>query len=56
MLVKVNSINDEDKVINVTKLDIDDYAVLYIQENIDVNADTIVTAETMTFDELNKEK
>ena len=84
MLVKVNRINDEAKVINVTKLDIDDYgsvipleelelklplnedmaeilrnsqyAVLSVQGNLDENGSTIVTAETMTLDELNKEK
>lgn len=32
------------------------YAVLSLQENIEENGSTIVTAETMTLDELNKEK
>jgi hypothetical protein len=84
MLVKVNRINDEGKVISVTKLDIDDYgsvipleelelklplnedvaevlrnsqyAVLSVQGNMDEDGSTIITAETMTLDELNREK
>jgi hypothetical protein len=85
MLVKVNSIHDENKMINVTRLDIDDYgsvvpleelefqlppnnnsiietlknsqyAVLSIQEDFEQNGNIITSAETMTLDELNKEK
>jgi hypothetical protein len=85
MLVKVNTIHINDKVINVTKLDIDDYgslipleelelklppnddsiveilkdsqyAVLSVQGNIEENGSTIISAETMTLDELNREK
>jgi hypothetical protein len=85
MLVKINGINNNNKMINVTRLDIDDYgsvipieelellisptdnsvigilknsqyAVLSIQESHEKNGDTITSAETMTLDELNKEK
>lgn len=85
MLVKVNSIDNENKMINVTRLDIDDYgsvipleelelqlppnnnsvietlensryAVLLIQENLGQHSNIITSAETMTLDELNKEK
>jgi hypothetical protein len=84
MLVKVNTIHINDKVINVIKLDIDDYgavipleelelklpnddsiveilkdsqyAVLSVQGNLEENGSTIISAETMTLDELNKEK
>ena len=85
MLVKVNGINSNDKMINVTRLDIDDYgsvipleelklqlpsndnsvieilknsqyAVLSVQEGLEKNGNTITSAETMTRDELNKEK
>ena len=85
MLVKVNTVHINDKVINVTKLDIDDYgsvipldelelklppnddsiveilkdsqyAVLSVQGNLEENGSTIISAETMTLDELNKEK
>jgi hypothetical protein len=85
MLVKVNSIDNENKMINVTRLDIDDYgsvipleelelqlppnnnsvietlknsryAVLLIQEDLGQHSNIITSAETMTLDELNKEK
>lgn len=85
MLVKVNTIHINDKVINVTKLDIDDYgsvipleelelrlppnddsiveilkdsqyAVVSVQGNLEENGSTIISTETMTLDELNKEK
>ena len=85
MLVKVNTIHINDKVIDVIKLDIDDYgsvipleqlelklppnygsiveilkdspyAVLSMQGNLEENGSTIISAETMTLDELNKEK
>lgn len=85
MLVKINNIHNNDKVIKVTKLDIDDYgsvipieelelklpphddsiveilrnsqyAVLFVQGNIEENGSTIILAQTMTLDELNKEK
>jgi hypothetical protein len=85
MLVKVNSIDNENKMINVTRLDIDDYgsvipleelelqlppnnnsvietlknsryAVLSIQEDLGQHSNIITSAETMTLDELNKEK
>lgn len=84
MLVKVNGIHNSIKMINVTRLDIDDYgsviplddlelqlpndnsvieilknsqyAVLYLQENFDKNGNIITSAETMTLDELSKEK
>lgn len=85
MLVKVNSIDNENKMINVTRLDIDDYgsvipleelelqlppnnnsvietlkdsryAVLSIQEDLGQHSNIITFAETMTLDELNKEK
>ena len=85
MLVKVNSIDNENKMINVTRLDIDDYcsvipleelelqlppnnnsvietlkdsryAVLSIQEDLWQHSNIITFAETMTLDELNKEK
>jgi hypothetical protein len=85
MLVKVNSIHNENKMINVTRLDIDDYgsvipleelelqlppnnnsvteilkgsqyAVLTIQEDLGRHSNIITSAETMTLDELNKEK
>lgn len=85
MLVKVNTVHINDKVINVTKLDIDDYgsvipldelelklppnddsiveilkdsqyAVLSVQGNLEENGSTIISAETMTLDELNREK
>ena len=85
MLVKVNSIHNEDKMISVTRLDIDDYgsvvpikelelqlppnnnsvietlrnsqyAVITIREDLEKNSNIITSAETMTPDELNKEK
>lgn len=85
MLVKVNSIHNEDKMISVTRLDIDDYgsvvpikelelqlppnnnsvietlrnsqyAVITILEDLEKNSNIITSAETMTLDELNKEK
>lgn len=85
MLVKVNSIYNEDKMISVTRLDIDDYgsvvpikelelqlppnnnsvietlrnsqcAVITIREGLEKNSNIITSAETMTLDELNKEK
>ena len=85
MLVKVNSIHKEDKMISVTRLDIDDYgsvvpikelelqlppnnnsvietlrnsqyAVITIREDLEKNSNIITSAETMTLDELNKEK
>lgn len=85
MLVKVNSIDNENKMINVTRLDIDDYgsvipleelelqlppnnnsvietlknsryAVLSIQEDLGQHSNIVTSAETMTLDELNKEK
>jgi hypothetical protein len=85
MLVKINRIYDEDKMINVTRLDIDDYgsvvpleeaelqlphgnssvieilknskyAVLSIQEDSKKNSNIVTSAETMTLDELDKEK
>ena len=85
MLVKVNSIDNENKMINVTRLDIDDYgsvipleelelqlppnnnsvietlknsryAVLSIQEDLGQHSNIITSVETMTLDELNKEK
>jgi hypothetical protein len=85
LLVKINNIYNNDKVIRVTKLDIDDYgsvipveelelklpshddsiveilrnsqyAVLFVQGNIEENGSTIILAQTMTLDELNKEK
>jgi hypothetical protein len=85
MLVKVNSIHNEDKMISVTRLDIDDYgsvipleevelqlppnnnsvietlrnsqyAVITIREDLEKNSNIITSAETMTLDELNKEK
>jgi hypothetical protein len=85
MLVKVNSIDNENKMISVTRLDIDDYgsvipleelelqlppnnnsvietlensryAVLLMQENLGQHINIITSAETMTLDELNKEK
>jgi hypothetical protein len=85
MLVKVNSIYNEDKMISVTRLDIDDYgsvvpikelelqlppnnnavietlrnsqcAVITIREDLEKNSHIITSAETMTLDELNKEK
>jgi hypothetical protein len=84
MLVKVNSINYDNKIIDVTKLDIDDYgsvipledlefqlpskddsivkilknskyAAIYIKQNSEGNG-IITSADTMTLDELNKEK
>jgi hypothetical protein len=84
MLVKVNGINYDNKMINVTKLDIDDYgsvipledlefqlpskddsiikilknsqyAAISVQENSEGNG-IITSADTMTLDELNKEK
>ena len=84
LLVKISNIHDNDKVVKVTKLDIDDYgsvipveelhlklpmhddsivktlrnsqyAVLTVQGKGE-NGSTIITAETMTLDELNKEK
>ena len=85
MLVKVNGIHNNNKMINVTRLDIDDYgsvipleelefhlpsndnsvieilknsqyAVLSLQESLEKNGNIITSAETMTIDELNKEK
>lgn len=84
MLVKVNSINSNDKLVNVTKLDIDDYgsviplkelelklplneniaeilrnsqyAVLSVQGDLEESGNIIISADTMTLDELNKEK
>lgn len=85
MLVKVNSIHNEDKMISITRLDIDDYgsvvpikelelqlppnnnsvietlrnsqyAVITIREDLVKNSNIITSAETMTLDELNKEK
>ena len=85
MLVKVNRIYNEYKMINVTRLDIDDYgsvipleevelqlphdnssvieilknsqyAVLSIQEDSKKNSNIVTSAETMTLDELDKEK
>jgi hypothetical protein len=85
MLVKVNDIHNNNKMVNVTKLDIDDYgsvipleelelqlptndnsvieilknsqyAVLSIQESLEKNGSIIISAETMTLDELNEEK
>jgi hypothetical protein len=85
MLVKVNGIHNNNKIISVTRLDIDDYgsvipleelelqlptndnsvieiltnsqyAVLSIQESFEKNGNIITSAETMTLDELNKEK
>ena len=85
MLVKVNGIHNNNKIINVTRLDIDDYgsvipleelelqlptndnsvieilknsqyAVLSIQESFEKIGNIITSAETMTLDELNKEK
>jgi hypothetical protein len=85
MLVKINSIHNEDKMISVTRLDIDDYgsvvpikelelqlppnnnsvietlrnsqyAVITIREDLEKNSNIITSAETMTLDELNKEK
>ena len=85
MLVKVNGVHNNNKMISVTRLDIDDYgsvvpleelelqlpsndnsvieilknsqyAVLSIQEDFEKNGNNITSAETMTLDELNKEK
>jgi hypothetical protein len=85
MLVKVDGIHNNNKMISVTKLDIDDYgsvipleelelqlptndssvieilknsqyAILSIQEGLEENGSIITAAETMTVDELNKEK
>ncbi len=85
MLVKVNSIHNNNKMVNVTRLDIDDYgsvipleelelklpsndnsvieilknsqyAILSLQESLEKNGNIITSAETMTLDELNKEK
>ncbi len=85
MLVKVNGIYDDNKTINVTKLDIDDYgsvvplgelvlqlpsnsdstidtlrnsqyAVISIQGNLEANSSVIISADSMTLDELNNEK
>jgi hypothetical protein len=84
MLVKVDSIHNTEKFINITKLDIDDYgtmillvelefklslnddhnrdrknsqyAILSVQEDLEENDSTINSAETMTRDELNKER
>jgi hypothetical protein len=85
MLVKVNGIYDDNKTINVTKLDIDDYgsvvpleelvlqlpsnsdstidtlrnsqyAVISIQGNLEANSSIIISADSMTLDELNNEK
>jgi hypothetical protein len=85
MLVKVNGVHNNNKMISVTRLDIDDYgsvvpleelelqlpsndnsvieilknsqyAVLSIQEDFEKNGNIITSAETMTLDELNKEK
>ncbi|MGA6991262.1 MAG: hypothetical protein WBX81_12640 [Nitrososphaeraceae archaeon] len=84
MLVKVNGINYDNKMVNVTELDIDDYgsvipledlefqlpskddsiveilknsqyAAISVQENSEGNG-IITSADTMTLDELNKEK
>jgi hypothetical protein len=85
MLVKVNSIHNNNKMVKVTRLDIDDYgsvipleelelilpsndnsvieilknsqyAILSLQESLEKNGNIITSAETMTLDELNKEK
>lgn len=85
MLVKVNGIHKDNKIIDVTRLDIDDYgsvvpleelelqlpsndssvtetlknsqyAVLSVQEDFEKTGNIIISAETMTLDELNKEK
>jgi hypothetical protein len=85
MLVKVDGILNNNKMISVTRLDIDDYgsvipleelelqlptndnsvieilknsqyAILSIQEGLEENGSIITAAETMTVDELNKEK
>jgi hypothetical protein len=84
MQVKVDSIHNTEKFINITKLDIDDYgtmillvelefklllnddhnrdrknsqyAILSVQEDLEENDSTINSAETMTRDELNKER
>lgn len=85
MLVKVNRIYNDNKTINVTKLDIDDYGsvipleelllqlrsnsdstidilrnsqyvVISIQGNLEANSSIIISADSMTLDELNKEK
>jgi hypothetical protein len=85
MLVKVNGIHNNNRMANVTRLDIDDYgcvilleelelklpsndnsfietlknsqyAILSIQESLEKNGSIITSAETMTLDELNKEK
>lgn len=85
MLVKVNCIYNDNKTINVIKLDIDDYgsvvpleelvlqlpsnsastidilrnsqyAVISIQGNLEANSSIIISADSMTLDELNKEK
>ena len=84
MLVKVNGINYDNKMVNVTELDIDDYgsvipledlefqlpseddsivkilknsqyAAISVQENSGGNG-IITSADTMTLDDLNKEK
>ena len=84
MLVKVNGINYDNKMVNVTELDIDDYgsvipledlefqlpseddsivkilknsqyAAISVQENSEGNG-IITSADTMTLDDLNKEK
>ena len=85
MLVKVNGIHNNNKMMKVTRLDIVDdgsvitlevlvfqlpsndnsvieilknsqYAVLSLQESLEKNGNIITSAETMTLDELNKEK
>ena len=85
MLVKVNGIFNDNRIINVTKLDIDDYgsvvpleelvlqlpsnsdstidtlrnsqyAVISIQGNLEANSSIIISADSMTLDELNNEK
>jgi hypothetical protein len=85
MLVKVNGIFNDNRIINVTKLDIDDYgsvipleelelqlpsnsestveilrksqyAVISVQGNLEANSSIITSADSMSLDELNKEK
>jgi hypothetical protein len=85
MLVKVNGIHNNNKMVNITRLDIDDYGsvipleelelqlptndnsvieilknsqyvVLTIEESLEENGNIITSANTMTLDELNREK
>jgi hypothetical protein len=85
MLVKINSVHNDGKAVNITKLDIDDYgvvisledleprlpsdddsiveiirnsqhAIISTQDNLEENGSIISSAETVTVDELNKEK